>query len=73
MEHDTSTELGYNAFLLDVLCTVLAFLAAFWLRRFLPDEGTVDLFSHCKRSLGLRYKITWIATTNSRFLGGGIF
>ena len=46
MEHDTTTELSFNAFLLDVLCTVLAFLAAFWLRRFLPDEGTVDLYSH---------------------------
>ena len=46
MKHDTTTELSFNAFLLDVLCTVLAFLAAFWLRRFLPDEGTVDLYSH---------------------------
>ena len=46
MKHDTTTELSFNAFLLDVLCTVLAFLAAFWLRRFVPDDGTVDLYSH---------------------------
>lgn len=46
MKHDTSTELGFNVFLLDVLSTVLAFLAAFWLRQFVPAEGTVDLCSH---------------------------
>jgi len=42
-----SKELEQAVFLLDVACTVAAFLVSFWIRgAFSPDSETLDIFSH---------------------------
>ncbi|WP_245590126.1 sugar transferase [Desulfobulbus elongatus] len=47
MDHNAN-DLGSGVFFVDILCTVLAFLAAFWLREFVPvlEEEPLDLYSH---------------------------
>lgn len=46
MYDETTSELDSNVFLLDVLCTIVSFMASFWLRDFLPIDETLDLYSH---------------------------
>lgn len=45
MNNNTS-DLGSSVFFVDILSTILAFLAAFGLREFVPIPETMDLYSH---------------------------
>jgi exopolysaccharide biosynthesis polyprenyl glycosylphosphotransferase len=46
MYDKNTNELGSHVFLLDILGTIVSFLAAFWIRAFFSFDENLDLYSH---------------------------
>ena len=40
------TDMGRTVYLFDLLLTILGFLGAFWIRRFILPEAEIDFYSH---------------------------